>query len=60
MRPAAPRGGPPAVVFSDLNISWFWANLDAEGRERSLQFGTNVVIFALAKKLAGRPLPIRR
>jgi hypothetical protein len=52
--------GRTAVVFSDLNISWFWANQDAEGRERSLQFGTNIVIFALAKKLAGRPLPIRR
>ena len=35
-------------------------NTDAEGRDRSLQFGTNLVVFALAKKLAGRPLPIRR
>jgi hypothetical protein len=52
--------GRTAVIFSDLNISWFWANTDAEGRDRSLQFGTNLVVFALAKKLAGRPLPIRR
>ncbi|MGY8826011.1 MAG: DUF4159 domain-containing protein [Candidatus Latescibacterota bacterium] len=52
--------GRTAVIFSDLNISWFWANADAEGRDRSLQFGTNLVVFALAKKLAGRPLPIRR
>lgn len=52
--------GRTAVIFSDLNISWFWANSDAEGRDRSLQFGTNLVVFALAKKLAGRPLPIRR
>ncbi len=52
--------GRTAVVFSDLNISWFWANIKAEGRERNLQFGVNLVVFALANKLAGRPLPIRR
>ncbi len=51
--------GRTAVIFSDLNISWLWANIKAEGRERNLQFGVNLVVFALAKKLAGRPLPIR-
>ena len=49
-----------AVIFSDLNISWFWGNLDAEGRNRSLQFGTNLFICALAQKYAGQPLPFRR
>ena len=49
-----------AVIFSDLNISWFWGNLDAEGRNRSLQFGTNLLICALAQKYAGQPLPFRR
>ena len=49
-----------AVIFSDLNISWFWGNLDADGRNRSLQFGTNLLIYALAQKYAGRPLPVRR
>ncbi len=49
-----------AVIFSDLNISWFWGNLDAEGRNRSLQFGTNLLICALAQKYAGRPLPFGR
>ena len=49
-----------AVIFSDLNISWFWANRDAEGRDRSLQFGTNLLICALAQKYAGQPLPFRR
>ena len=49
-----------AVIFSDLNISWFWGNLDAEGRNRGLQFGTNLLICALAQKYAGRPLPVRR
>lgn len=52
--------GRTAVLFSDLNISWLWANIKAEGRERNLQFGVNLVVFALANKLAGRPLPIRR
>ncbi len=52
--------GRTAVIFSDLNISWFWGNLDAEGRSRSLQFGTNLLIYALAQKYAGRPLPVRR
>lgn len=52
--------GRTAVIFSDLNISQFWGNLDADGRDRSLQFGVNLVVFALAKKFAGRPLPIRR
>ncbi len=52
--------GRVAVIFSDLNISWFWGNLDAEGRNRSLQFGTNLLVYALAQKYAGRPLPFRR
>ncbi len=49
-----------AVIFSDLNISWFWGNRDAEGRNRSLQFGTNLVVFAMIQKHAGRPRPFRR
>lgn len=49
-----------AVIFSDLNISWFWGNLRADGRNRSLQFGTNLLVCALAQKYAGRPLPVRR
>ena len=52
--------GRVAVIFSDLNISWFWGNRDAEGRNRSLQFGTNLLIYALAQKHAGRPLPVSR
>ena len=49
-----------AVIFSDLNISHFWGNLEADGRDRNLQFGSNLIVFALTKKFAGRPLPIRR
>ena len=49
-----------AVVFSDLNISHFWGTLDADGRDRSIQFGSNLIVFALTQKYAGRPLPIGR
>ena len=52
--------GRTVVIFSDLNISWFWGNFDAEGRNRSLQFGTNLLVHALAQKYAGRPLPVSR
>ena len=52
--------GRTAVIFSDLNISWFWASHNAPGRNRSLQFGTNLVVFALIQKHAGQPLPFRR
>ena len=52
--------GRVAVIFSDLNISWFWGNLQADSRSRSLQFGTNLLVYALAQKYAGRPLPVRR
>ena len=38
-----------AVVFSDLNISWYWGDTNANGRERGLQFGLNLVIFALTQ-----------
>lgn len=39
-----------AVVFSDLNISWFWSKeAEAAGRERGLQFGVNLVVYALTQ-----------
>jgi hypothetical protein len=60
-----PRGGAPggnvfdlemleirgrvAVVFSDLNISWYWGDPQADARERGLQFGVNLIIFALTQ-----------
>jgi hypothetical protein len=37
-----------AVVFSDLNISWFWSKeAESAGRERGLQFGVNLIVYAL-------------
>jgi hypothetical protein len=60
-----PRGGAPsgnvfalellelrgrvAVIFSDLNISWYWGDEFADARERGLQFGVNLIVFALTQ-----------
>ena len=48
-----------AVIFSDLNISWFWGNLESDSRDRSLQFGTNLLVYALAQKIR-RPTTARQ
>jgi len=45
--------GRTVAIFSDLNISYGWASLNASGRRRALQFGTNLLIFALAEHRAG-------
>lgn len=42
-----------AVLFSELNISAAWANPGSVGRRRALQFGANVIVFALAQNAAG-------
>ncbi|HID96533.1 MAG TPA: DUF4159 domain-containing protein, partial [Candidatus Latescibacteria bacterium] len=38
-----------AVLFSDLNLSWYWGSSKVRGRERGLQFGVNIVTFALSQ-----------
>ena len=38
-----------AVVFSDLNISWYWGDQSADARERGLQFGVNLIVYALTQ-----------
>ena len=43
------------AIFADLNISYGWASTQVAGRRRTLQFGTNLLIFALAEKRAGPP-----
>jgi len=48
-----------AVIFSDLNISWYWSTLMADGRDRSLQLGVNLIVQALAQRFAGSPLPTK-
>lgn len=44
--------GRPAVIFSDLNISWYWGDPLCRNRERGLQFGVNLLVFALTQGLA--------
>lgn len=48
--------GRVVVILSELNVSWAWASPHAPGRTRGLQFGTNLVVFALARKSAGPAL----
>lgn len=38
-----------AVVFSDLNLSWYWGERNVSGRERGLQFGVNLIAYALTQ-----------
>ena len=41
--------GRVAVVFSDINISWYWGDPNADARERGLQFGVNLIVYALTQ-----------
>ena len=58
-------GGHLAVLFSDVNVSWYWGSRHAEARERGLQFGVNIVAYALtqpgglARRIAMLPKPVR-
>jgi hypothetical protein len=45
--------GRAAVIFSDLNISWYWGDPLAESRDRGLQFGANLIVFAMTQRAAG-------
>lgn len=45
--------GRVVAIFSDLNISYGWASTEIAGHRRALQFGTNLLIFALAEKRGG-------
>lgn len=41
--------GRVVVVFSDLNVSWYWGDPLADARERGLQFGVNLIVYALTQ-----------
>lgn len=41
--------GRMTVLFSDLNISWYWGDQNATAKERGLQFGVNLIVFALTQ-----------
>jgi len=43
-------GGRLAVVFSDLNISWYWGGEHVLNREPGLQFGVNLIVYALTQR----------
>ena len=45
--------GRVAVIFSDLNISWYWGDTLATSRDRGLQFGVNLIVFAMTQRAAG-------
>jgi len=50
--------GRPAVIFSDLNISWYWGDPLADSRDRGLQFGCNLIIYAMTQQaMQRRPQP---
>ena len=69
-----PRGGAPGgtvsglemlqqrgrivVLFSDLNISWYWgqSGLDSTERKRGLEFGGNLIIFAISQRWRTGPV----
>ena len=46
--------GRTAVIFSDLNISWYWGDPLADARQRGLQFGGNLIVFAMTQQAVGR------
>ena len=48
--------GRVAVIFSDLNISWYWGDHLADSRERGLQFGVNLLVFAMTQRAVGPAL----
>lgn len=48
--------GRVAVIFSDLNISWYWGDALAASRDRGLQFGANLIVFAMTQRAAGPPM----
>ena len=45
--------GRVVVIFSELNISMHWANLQAENRDKSLRLGTNLIVFAMTQQIGG-------
>ena len=45
--------GRAAVLFSELNISWYWGDPLAKERDKGLLFGANLIVFALTQR-AGR------
>ena len=45
--------GRTVVILSDLNFSTRWVDVEAESHFRALQFGTNLIVFAMTNRLGG-------
>ena len=52
--------GRVAVIFSDLNLTWSWANQEVRYGPNSLRLGANLIVFATAQRIAGFPPPKQR
>jgi hypothetical protein len=52
--------GRVVAVFSDLNLSWYWGDPLANAREPGLKWGVNLIVFTLAQRALGAPLPASR
>ena len=48
--------GRVAVLFSDLNLTYFWGDPQAHSRAPSLRFGVNLLVFAIDRQQAGPAL----
>ncbi len=48
-----------AVVFSDLNVSWYWANPRTDEAEDGLRFGANLVAYALRRQMGADGIAAR-
>ena len=38
------------VIFSDLNLSWYWGTPLADARERGMRFGSNLIVYAMTRQ----------
>ena len=48
--------GRVGVIFSDLSITWAWGDPDAGNHTLAMQFGANLLVFAMTRQAAGAPL----
>ena len=44
------RRGRVVVVFSDLNISWYWGDSLPRVRRPGMRFGVNLIVFAMSQR----------
>lgn len=54
---ALEQRGRVMVIFSDLNISWYWGDPLAISRDHGLRFAANLIVFAMAQQAARAAMP---